>query len=320
MNGKGSRSTVKKRLFAPLLTLLMTFNMLLAMPPAFAAGNSARAQALAYDRHSIGLTGVSNARELGGYRTKDGRTVKFGKLLRSGELAGMTAADKKKLTKKYHVVKIVDFRTDLEISDDRADPKLPGAEYRNYPYSPFPYLLRTAEGLRLGNDLMYDLITLDRDGDLVGDYYRANYRTMIRSEEGIAMFRGFFRDLLDADGGAVLCHCSRGKDRTGNAMALLLAVLGVDRRTIIEDYCLTNDYYSDEIDDLYERALSITGNKVIAADVSSAVGTRAGWIRETFKTIETHYGSVENYLKQEIGVSSKDIRTLQKYYLTPATK
>lgn len=320
MNGKGSRSTVKKRLFAPLLTLLMTFNMLLAMIPAFAAGNSARAQALAYDRHSIGLTGVSNARELGGYRTKDGRTVKFGKLLRSGELAGMTAADKKKLTKKYHVVKIVDFRTDLEISDDRADPKLPGAEYRNYPYLPFPYLLRTAEGLRLGNDLMYDLITLDRDGDLVGDYYRANYRTMIRSEEGIAMFRGFFRDLLDADGGAVLCHCSRGKDRTGNAMALLLAVLGVDRKTIIEDYCLTNDYYSDEIDDLYERALSITGNKVIAADVSSAVGTRAGWIRETFKTIETHYGSVENYLKQEIGVSSKDIRTLQKYYLTPATK
>ena len=311
---------MKKRLFAPLLTLLMTFNMLLAMIPAFAAGNSARAQALAYDRHSIGLTGVSNARELGGYRTKDGRTVKFGKLLRSGELAGMTAADKKKLTKKYHVVKIVDFRTDLEISDDRADPKLPGAEYRNYPYSPFPYLLRTAEGLRLGNDLMYDLITLDRDGDLVGDYYRANYRTMIRSEEGIAMFRGFFRDLLDADGGAVLCHCSRGKDRTGNAMALLLAVLGVDRKTIIEDYCLTNDYYSDEIDDLYERALSITGNKVIAADVSSAVGTRAGWIRETFKTIETHYGSVENYLKQEIGVSSKDIRTLQKYYLTPATK
>ena len=311
---------MKKRLFAPLLTLLMTFNMLFAMTPAFAAGNSARAQALAYDRHSIGLTGVPNARELGGYRTKDGRTVKFGKLLRSGELAGMTADDKKKLTKKYHVVKIVDFRTDLEISDDRADPKLPGAEYRNYPYSPFPYLLRTAEGLRLGNDLMYDLITLDRDGDLVGDYYRANYRTMIRSEEGIAMFRGFFRDLLDADGGAVLCHCSRGKDRTGNAMALLLAVLGVDRRTIIEDYCLTNDYYSDEIDDLYERALSITGNKVIAADVSSAVGTRAGWIRETFKTIETHYGSVENYLKQEIGVSSKDIRTLQKYYLTPATK
>ncbi|MBQ3050362.1 MAG: tyrosine-protein phosphatase, partial [Clostridia bacterium] len=60
----------------------MTFNMLLAMTPAFAAGNSARAQALAYDRHSIGLTGVSNARELGGYRTKDGRTVKFGKLLR----------------------------------------------------------------------------------------------------------------------------------------------------------------------------------------------------------------------------------------------
>lgn len=317
---KGSYDEMKKRWFVPILSVLMMFNMLFAVTPAFAAGQSARAQALAYDRHSIGLVGVSNARELGGYKTKDGRTVKFGKLLRSGELVGMTVSDKMKLTKKYHVVKIVDFRTSFEIGDDNLDPPLPGAEYRNYPFLPFGYMFSTPEGRRLGKNLLHDLITLDRDGDLVVDYYRSNYRSMILSDDGIAMFRGFFRDLLDANGGAVICHCTAGKDRTGNAMALLLSALGVDRKTIIEDYLLTNDYNRDEINDLFEDALEITGSKVIATDVSHAIGVERSWIKESFKTIEANYGSVDNYLKKAIGLSSKDIRKLQKYYLTPAKK
>jgi len=38
----------------------------------------------------------------------------------------------------------------------------------------------------------------------------------------------------------VLVHCAAGKDRTGIAVALLLAVLDVPRETIVEDYLLTN--------------------------------------------------------------------------------
>ena len=66
------------------------------------------------------------------------------------------------------------------------------------------------------------------------------YQQMYLPEDGIAMFRGFFKELLDADGGAVLWHCVSGKDRTGNATMLLLTVLGVDKETIIEDFLLTN--------------------------------------------------------------------------------
>ncbi|MBQ6445643.1 MAG: tyrosine-protein phosphatase, partial [Clostridia bacterium] len=68
-----------------LLLALVLVATLLPVTPAFAVSD-ARAQALAYQKHSLGLTGVENARDLGGYRTKDGRTVKFGKLFRTGEL------------------------------------------------------------------------------------------------------------------------------------------------------------------------------------------------------------------------------------------
>ena len=307
---------MRKRLAKILLALVMMLT-LLPVTPAFAVSD-ARAQALAYQKHSLGLTGVPNARDMGGYRTKDGRTIKFGKLFRTGELTDMTAADKKKLVKKYHLVKDIDFRSARNILTDGEDPELDGVAYSRYPYSSMKNLLFTTEGIDIGTDLLEEIIREDYRGDLLSTYFLEGYRQMYLTTDGIEMFRGFFKELLDADGGAVLWHCVSGKDRTGNAMALLLAVLGVDRRTIIEDYCLTNDYYSDEIDNLYERALSITGNKVIAEDVSSAVGTRAGWIRETFQTIETYYGSVDNFLKTMVGLSSKDIKKLQKAYLTPA--
>jgi deoxyadenosine/deoxycytidine kinase len=66
---------------------------------------------------------------------------------------------------------------------------------------------------------------------------------MYLSQDGIEMFRGFFKELLDADGGAVLWHCVSGKDRTGNATMLLLTVLGVEKETIIQDRTIFEGVY-----------------------------------------------------------------------------
>lgn len=309
---------MRKKLFALLLTLFMSMNVAVSMLPSFAATSSARKQALAYDMHSIGLTGVENARELVGYKTKDGRTVKFGKLIRTGELTNMTADDRKKLVKKYRLVKDIDFRSDRDIRSDGEDPKMTGVEYCRYPFSSSQNILTSMEGLELGKDLVVELATLNRGGDLVGTYFKAGYRVMYTSEQGIAMFKGFFKELLDANGGAVLWHCVSGKDRTGNAAILLLTVLGVDRKTIIEDYMLTNDYAADEIESSYDRILSLTGSRALANDLSLFSGVGRDWIKESFRTIEANYGSVDNFLKKEIGLTAKDYKKLQNAYLTPA--
>ena len=263
------------------LVLVATF---LPVTPAFAASN-ARAQALAYQKHSLGLTGVPNARDMGGYRTKDGRAIRFGKLFRTGELTDMTAADKKKLVRKYHLVKDIDFRSMRNILTDGKDPELDGVAHSNYPYSSMKNLLFTTEGLDIGTDLLEELIREDYRGDLLSTYFMEGYQQMYLTEDGIEMFRGFFRELLDADGGAVLWHCVSGKDRTGNATMLLLTVLGVDKETIIQDFLLTNDYLGAKRKQTYQRVLDLTGSTRIAKDIASKDGVERRWIEESYKTI-----------------------------------
>lgn len=72
---------------------------------------------------TIGLKGVENARELGGYETMDGKHVKRGKLLRSGKLASASEEDLTRLSEVYELSQIIDFRTSEEVASG-PDPAL----------------------------------------------------------------------------------------------------------------------------------------------------------------------------------------------------
>ena len=61
------------------------------------------------------LKSVANARELGGYKTADGRTVKSDVLLRTGRLDDISDEDKYILRNEYHVSDVIDFSMDMEI-------------------------------------------------------------------------------------------------------------------------------------------------------------------------------------------------------------
>ncbi|MBO7681558.1 MAG: tyrosine-protein phosphatase [Clostridia bacterium] len=306
-----------KKLTALLTALFLVVTMAaLSVSPAFAITQAqAKAQAYAYNKHSIGLTSVENARDLGGYKTKDGRTVKFGKLIRTGDLTNLSAADQKKLLKKYKITKDIDFRSYRNLIMDGQDPELPGVTYHHYPYSSTKNFLLSTDGLVVTTDMLKELIALDFKGDFFATYYREGYGSIFTSEDGIAMIRGFFDELLDANGAPVLFHCVHGKDRTGNAAMLLLTVLGVDKKTIIEDFLLTNDYFADEQKTTYDRVYSLTHNKAVAKDISLIDGVKRDWILKSYETIEENYGSVDNFLKKTIGLSNKDMKKLQKAYL-----
>ena len=77
------------------------------------------------------LHGAPNARDLGGLPTMDGRKVRTGLLLRSGELAGITDADAQTLSQ-YPLRTVIDFRTDLE-REQKPDRVLAGVRYIHCP-------------------------------------------------------------------------------------------------------------------------------------------------------------------------------------------
>ncbi len=308
-----------KKVTSLCLALFLALTMaILCLTPVFAVSSAeAKAQAHAYYNHSIGLTSVSNARELGGYKTKDGRTVRFGKLLRSGALTKLSAADRKRLVNKYKLKTVIDLRSDSDLSRYGEDVKIPGVKYVRHPYSlsMVDTYLRSTAGLELAIDHAKELLALDLELSFLDVYFEGGYMSIYTSAAGLAMVRGFFDELLEANGDTVLFHCSAGKDRTGNMAMLLLEVLGVDRKTIIEDFALTNEYTADERQDTYDRIYELTGSDAIAKEFSYTDGVRRSWIKRSYETIERNYGSVENYLKKTVGLSNKDIKKLQKAYL-----
>ena len=64
-------------------------------------------------RHVL-LEGQSNFRDIGGYKTTDGKTLKSGLVYRSGELPRLTDKDKEKLTE-LGISTVVNFLTEEEI-------------------------------------------------------------------------------------------------------------------------------------------------------------------------------------------------------------
>ena len=69
-----------------------------------------------YETKLIGIQNGRNFRELGGYKTVSGQTIKYNKLLRTGNLADLSPFDKQFLTD-YGVKYDVDFRSKEEVDN-----------------------------------------------------------------------------------------------------------------------------------------------------------------------------------------------------------
>ena len=70
----------------------------------------------------IGLSGVENARQLGGYRCAGGKKIRDGVLLRSGKPSGATQEDIRLLTGKYRLTKVIDLRMSGRMQGRRRTP------------------------------------------------------------------------------------------------------------------------------------------------------------------------------------------------------
>lgn len=266
----------------------------------------------------IPVKGIVNARDLGGYTLPDGQTVRDSLLIRSAHLADVTAADIAYL-QGLGTVKVIDFRRDEE-KVGKADKEIPGALNISLPIDATGAMASNAteeERKKFGGKKKFDirkLIVMAAFNEKAQMIAREMYPTLLFHPDCQKQFAVFMRELVDTPDGAILFHCSQGKDRTGIASALILAALGADRETIVKDFDATNQVYEKDVKKYTRRVKNLGGKEEEIAVVKAFMGANTDNFVKALDTLEDRYGSLKGYLMGPMGLSEEDLAVLKARY------
>ena len=262
----------------------------------------------------IPLEGVRNTRDLGGYRTKDGRSIKSCRCIRSGQLHDLTERDKEILTREYSLAVIVDFRTHAEKAES-PDPEIQGVAYIHNPILEEKTLGITKEK-ETDNDVVSMVLNGLGDGKEAGVQYMKNiYGNLITNPFSVKQYSNLFKILLKQETGAVLWHCTAGKDRAGTGTALLLETLGVPREQIIADYLKVNEFLAEGINQSVKELVEKTGNVQLGEQLRMLFSVQEEYIQTIFEMIDKEYGGMERFMKEEMGLAGDFSDALKNKYL-----
>jgi protein-tyrosine phosphatase len=256
----------------------------------------------------IGLTSVHNARQLGGYQIGNQR-IKDNLLLRTAKISELTVEDSTLLCDKYKVQCVYDFRGKEESLS--APDVIPGkAKYLS--------LALTFTGEETGANTKFEneqqmiaMLLQYADHPSVQAMCTSMYDVIFLEKSSQEVYRKFFADLLtvNPENGAVLWHCTQGKDRAGSASAMLLAALGADRELIMADFILSKDYYDPMASKIK------TETDLQRAVVNTLISANPEIFEATLDKVDAQYGSLRNYLTECIGVTPEMMEVLRDRYL-----
>lgn len=251
---------------------------------------------------------VKNFRDLGGIPAADGKSVCYGKLYRSGHLGKIKPEVAEKLRDRTGLRTVVDLRAPAELSHKR-DIVPEGVDYLHLP--PLTDEQNPAVTRHTGPSILKKIMKVDGGART---YLSDTYRTMISSEPSLRALREFF-DVLLEDGGAVLWHCTQGKDRTGVVAAAILLALGVDRDEIMRDYMRTNRSCRFKNFWIFLGVVLVTFNVRKAHNLNLLLSSRRGFMQAAFEEIDRVWNGTEGFLHNALGLSDEDIRELREIYL-----
>ena len=258
------------------------------------------------ERH-VALDGQPNFRDLGGYRTADGRTVKWGQVYRSGELPRLSDTDVAQL-EELGILTVVNFLTPLEIERQGADRLPDGVREVSQPIS------GGAEG---------GLAKVVSEARQTGDFSRVPvelnaelHRLLVRDAR--EQYATLFRQITDPSNRPLVFHCSHGVHRTGTAAAILLATLGVPWEEVREDYLLSNDYRKEEVEErlaqlrrLAAENQGLEPDKVDTTNMEAFYILEGSYIDASYNEIIERYGSMDGYLLKGLGLTPAEIEQIR---------
>jgi len=185
-----------------------------------------------FERH-LPFDGCFNFRDLGGYATVDGRTVRPRRLYRADGPHALTDADAAILVA-LGLRTVIDLRTPDEARDRGSfDAVVPDAQYHDLPLT----------------DVLPDADELPAWVDPA--VVARRYRDMLEAASG--RIAEVLAILSEPGAYPAMYHCSAGKDRTGIVTAVVLGALGVADETIIADYALSRHAMTRLLAHLHDR-------------------------------------------------------------------
>ena len=258
----------------------------------------------------LDLRGIHNGRDLGGMPGADGRTIRPGRLIRTDALADATHADLRRL-QSVPVKWVVDLRTDTEASH-APDPMkwLPDARHEHLS-------VLSASAMGITDDENIDGLVehfSDYHDDAAGQSIEF-YPSMLLSEAAVAGWRRFFDLLLATEEGAVLWHCSAGKDRTGLAGFLVETALGVPQDLVVEDY-LASNIYTDPLVDVMLREAGMEHLAPKTVEMIHVLFTvSASYLEVAVAAVLQRYDTLDAYYERALGLDAAKIDRLRDLYL-----
>jgi protein-tyrosine phosphatase len=280
----------------------VTVTGLAAAPRHYFELEPAEGDSLVTADRSLHLASAPNFRDIGGYRTRDGKWVEVDKIYRSDGLDALSDADL--ATVQALGIKLVcDLRTDGERSS-KPDKEIPGA---------------TNEQINIiGEDELTAKITdAITSGDkaaqqeLLGDGKAERLlvdggAALVSDPNPLAQYKVFFSRIEDPNNLPTVMHCSAGKDRTGWASAAVLTALGVPKATVMEDYLASNEYLKEK----NEKTLAQTGALIDSSLLEPVLSVKKEYLDASFREVKAKYKTFDKYLAA-VGVTKADLAELR---------
>ena len=241
------------------------------------------------------ISGGHNFRDMGGYRTADGRTVRWATLYRSGVMSKIDPSEAATLHS-LGIVSICDLRTTRE------------RERRPTTWHEGSKVEMLTRDYDMSAGVLKNLIAGKGSADVIAGHMHVIYRDLL--EEQAESYTALFRCLADGKVPLVF-NCAAGKDRTGIAAALILSALGVSREDVITDYALTNDFI-DGLVDLMRQDEDFS--EWFSEQPDSAyplLRAEPRYLEDMFDELEKRHGGLESYLVNILHISQADIEAMR---------
>ncbi len=237
---------------------------------------------LTISKRELRLEVAHNVRHIGGYQGTRGPTSHT--IVRSAGLQRLTDSGLSALAES-RITTIIDLRSSIERT-----------EHGTPDTSPF--------GIRSIHNPIWEADASPAGLGDEFDGYAPIYRAML--ETGAPAYRRLFETIAESAEG-VLFHCAAGKDRTGVAAALLLALAGVADNDIVEDYALSETLlapmFAEFAPRMAERGIDERkARKLMASDPAA--------ITDTLAHLRSQHGDAEGYMRN-IGMAPGAIDELR---------